>query len=83
MVFATNKHVPTSHAVIVKTLKKSPGITAECEKQCIVVTYDLAIDKTAYQIQSEEKAKFDSISIALGAFPIEIVLFHYYRQFIA
>ena len=39
----------------------------ECEKQCIVVTYDLAIAKMDYQIQSEEKLKFDSVFIALGA----------------
>ena len=43
----------------------------ECEKQCIVVTYDLAIAKMDYQIQSEEKPKFDSIFIALGAFLTE------------
>ena len=35
----------------------------------------------AYQIQSEGKPKFDSILIALGAFHLEISLFHAYGQF--
>ena len=83
MAFATNKHVPPSHAVVVETLKKSLRIAAECEKQCIVVTYDLAIAKMTYQIQSEEKPKFDSIFIALGGFHLEMALFHAYGQFIA
>ena len=74
---------PTSHAVIIETLKKSLRIAAECEKQCIVVAYDLAIAKMAYQIQLEEKPKFDSIFIALRAFHLEMVLFHTYGQFIA
>ena len=52
---------PTSQAVVVETLKKSLRIVAEYEKQGIVVTYDLVIAKTAHQIQSEEKPKFDSI----------------------
>ena len=38
---------PTSHAVVVETLKKSVRRKPECEKQCIVVTYDLAIAKMA------------------------------------
>ena len=74
---------PTSHPAVVETLKKSLRIAAECEKQCIVVTYDLAIAKMAYQIQSEEKPKFDSIFVALGAFHFEMALFHAYGQFFA
>ena len=73
---------PTSHAVVVETLKKSVRIASECEKQCIVA-YDLVIAKMAYQIQSEEKSKFDSIFITLGAFYLEMALFHAYGQFIA
>ena len=72
---------PTSHAVVVETLKKSPRIVAEHEK--IVARYDLAIANMAYQIQSEEKPKFDSIFIALGVFHLEMVLFHAYGKFIA
>ena len=68
LVFATNKHVPASNAVVVEPLKKSLRIVPECEKQGIVVTNDLAIAKMVYQIQSEEKPNFDSIFIALGAF---------------
>ena len=73
----------TSYAVVVETLKKSLRIAAEFEKQCIFVTYDLAIAKMAYQIQSEGKPKLDSIFIALGVFHLEMVLFHAYGQFIA
>ena len=47
----------------------------ECEKQCIVVTYDSEIAKMDYQSQSEEKPKFGSIFIALGAFHLEMALF--------
>ena len=74
---------PTSHVVVVETLKKLLRIAAGYEKQCIVVTYDLAIAKMTYQIESEEKPKFDSIFIALGVFHFEMVLFHAYGQFIA
>ena len=74
---------PTSHSFVVGTLKISLRIAAECEKKCTVVTYDLAIAKLACQIQSEEKPKFDSIFIALGAFHFEMALFHAYGQFIA
>ena len=48
LVFVTNKHAPTSHAVVVKTLKTSQHIAAECEEQCILVAYDLAIAKMTY-----------------------------------
>ena len=64
-------------------MKKSLRITAECEKQCVVVTCNLAIAKMAYQSQSEEKPKFDSIFIALGAFHLEMAQFHAHSQFIA
>ena len=52
--FVTNMS-PTSYAGVVETMKKSLLIAAEFEKQCIFVTYDLAIAKIAYQIQSEGK----------------------------
>ena len=74
---------PISHEVIVETLKKSLLITAECEKQCIAVTNDLAIAKVAYYVQSEEKPDFDSIIIPLRAFHLEMVLFHAHGRFIA
>ena len=74
---------PTSHAVFVETLKKSLCIVAECEKQCIVVKYNLATAKIAYQIQSKEKPKLHSIFIAFGALHLEMALFHAYGQFIA
>lgn len=68
---------PTSHAVVVESLKESLFIAAECEKQCIVVTYDLVIAQMACQIQSEEKPKFVSIFIALGVFHLEMALIHF------
>ena len=37
----------------------------------------------AYQLKSEEKPKFDNIFIALGAFHVDMALFHAYGQFIA
>ena len=74
---------PISHAVIVEILKKSLRITAECEKQCIAVTNDLEIAKVAYHVQPEEKPDFDSTFIPLGAFYLEMVLFHAHGRFIA
>ena len=47
------------------------------------LTYDLAIAKMAYLIQSEEKPKFENIFIALGAFHLGMALFHAYGQLIA
>ena len=81
LVFTTNKHVPNIPCNRPwKTFKNSLRITAECEKQCIAVTYDLAIAKMEYQIKSEEKPKFDSI---FEAFHLEIALFHNYGRLIA
>ena len=74
---------PTSHAVVVETLKKALRIATECHKKSIVVTYDLAIAKMAYQIQAEEKPKFDSVFVALGAFHLEMAMLHAFGQFIA
>ena len=54
----------------------------ECEKQCLVVTYDLAIAKMDYQIQSEEKLKFDSIFIALGAVLAEFGGLHILNEYL-
>ena len=47
------------------------------------LTYDLAIAKITYPIQSEEKTKFKNIFIALGAFHLGMALFHAYGQLIA
>ena len=49
---------PTSCAVVAETLKKSLRIAAECQKQCIVATYDLAIAKMTPKSIRREAAKF-------------------------
>ena len=76
LVLATNKHVPNIPCSIIETLKKSLRIAAECEKQCIVVTYDLVKVKVAYQIQSEKKTN-------LTAFHLQMALFHAYGALMA
>ena len=63
---------PTSHSVVQETLRRAQTLKRECKKQAIVITYDLAIAKIAFQIQAEEKPAFDDVFIALGAFHIEM-----------
>ena len=66
---------PTSNAVVVETMNISLTIANECGRKYIVVTYDLAIAKLAFQIQYAEKPTFDRIFIALVPFHIVMAFF--------
>lgn len=66
---------PTSMSTVIETLNRAQIVADECQQKYISVTYDLAIAKMAYQIQSVESPKFDNIFIHLGAFHIEMSFF--------
>ena len=63
---------PTSHSVVVETLKRPLKIADKVNRDSISVTYNLAIAKIALQLQAEEKPTFDRIFISLGSFHIEM-----------
>ena len=59
---------PTSHAVVMETMKRSIKIADDAGRDSISVTYDLAIAKIALQIQAEEKPRLNRIFVSLGSF---------------
>ena len=73
---------PTSNSVVVETMKRAQRVAEESNKDSIAVTYDLAIAKVAMQIQTEEAPKYDNVYVAMGAFHIELALFHAIGKFI-
>ena len=46
---------PTSHAVVLGTMRRSLRIANECGKNAIVVTYDLAIAKMACKFKQKSR----------------------------
>ena len=54
----------TSTSVVSETMSRSLKIPLESQKENIFVTYNLAIEKLALQIQAEEKPTFDKIFIS-------------------
>lgn len=66
---------PTSSAVVAETLKMAKKIASEINQEVITVTYDLAIAKIAFQIQSTEAPFYDNVFIQLGAFHIQMAYF--------
>ena len=73
---------PTSNSVVVETMKKAQRVAEEAYKDKIAVTHDLAIAKVAMQIQMEESPLYDLLFIAMGAFHIEMALFHAIGKFV-
>lgn len=49
-------------------------IAEEYKQDEVIVTYDLAIAKMAYQIQLMDAPKFNNVFINLGAFHIKMAL---------
>lgn len=66
---------PTNHSTVLQTLELSQKIAEECHAPYIQVTYDLAIARISYCIQTQESPKFDNIFIHMGAFHIEMAFF--------
>ena len=56
-------------------MKRLQRLAEECNKESIVVTYDLAIAKLTMQIQTKEAPLYDNIFIAMGTFHIEMTFF--------
>ena len=48
-------------------MRQSQEVAKECKQSYIQVTYDLAIAKVAFQIQSIEKPMFDNLFIPYNA----------------
>lgn len=73
---------PTNPAVVYETMRQSQKIARECQQNCMQITYDLAISKLAYQIQSIEKPHFDDLFIHMGAFHVMMAYFKAVGKFI-
>ena len=59
---------PTSTAFFAETLKRALKFADHFKKESVAVTYDLAITKTAMQMQATETPTYDKVFVALGAF---------------
>ena len=73
---------PTNVNVVYETVRQSQKIAEECTQEYIQVTYDLAIAKVDYQIQSTEKPEFNNLFIHLGSFHIMMAYFKAIGKFI-
>ena len=73
---------PTSNTVVLETLTIAQKIAQESNRDEISITYDLAIAKLAFKIQSEESPRFDNVFVLLGSFPIEMAFFHALGKFV-
>lgn len=66
---------PTNNAVVLETMVQSQKIAEELGQTYMQVTYDLAVAKPAWQIQSMEKPRFDNLFIHTGDFHVEMAYF--------
>lgn len=66
---------PTSLSVVAETLNIAQQVACECKNYYLYMTYDLAIAKIAFQIQSTESPKYNNLFIHLGSFHIQFALF--------
>ena len=73
---------PTSHSVVLETMKRSQQLAKESKIKEIAVTYDLAIAKVAMQIQAKESPRFDNLFIAMGTFHLEMASFNALGKYI-
>ncbi|GFX61585.1 uncharacterized protein TNCV_2745601 [Trichonephila clavipes] len=66
---------PTNVAVVTHTMEQAQGVGKECNQTYVQVTYDLAIAKIAYKIQSTSKPQFNNLFIHLGSFHLMMAFF--------
>ena len=66
---------PTRTDAVMKTIVQSKRVSEECGSTFAVITYDLAIAKTAKKVLNEEPDEFKDVFIMLGAFHIEGSIF--------
>ncbi|KAJ8873115.1 hypothetical protein PR048_026732 [Dryococelus australis] len=72
---------PTQNDVVLETLKTCQKIAHECGDPC-GVHYDLAVAKSTFLIQNQEKPCFDNVSVCFETFHIEVALFGAIRYLI-
>ncbi|KAK9892561.1 hypothetical protein WA026_020549 [Henosepilachna vigintioctopunctata] len=65
----------TNTAVVIETMKQSQQVASECDESYMEVTYDLAIAKTALEIQSMEKPRFNNLFIHFETFQFMMAYF--------
>ncbi|GFW00649.1 uncharacterized protein TNCV_2283951 [Trichonephila clavipes] len=56
-------------------MEQAQVVGKECNETYVQVTYDLAIAKIAYKIQSTSKPQFNNLFIHLGSFHLMMVFF--------
>ncbi|GFX34567.1 uncharacterized protein TNCV_3658051 [Trichonephila clavipes] len=66
---------PTNVAVVTHTMEQAQVVGKECNQTYVQVTYDLAIAKIAYKIQSTSKPQFNNLFIHLGSFHLMMAFF--------
>ena len=76
------KQSPTSHSVVLETMKRPQQLAKESKIKEIAVTYDLAIAKVAMQIQAKESPRFHNLFIAMGTFHLEMAFFNALGKYI-
>lgn len=73
---------PTDKSVVHETMRQTQQIGIECQQNYMQVTYDLAIAKIAFAIQSTEKPNFNNIFINLVDFHVMMAYFKAIVKFI-
>ena len=73
---------PTSHSVVLETMKRSQQLAKESKIKEIAVTYHLVTAKVAMQIQAKESSRFDNLFIAMGTFHLEMAFFNALGKYI-
>ncbi|GFW88475.1 uncharacterized protein TNCV_3552451 [Trichonephila clavipes] len=66
---------PTNVTVVKHTMEQAQVVGKECNQTYVQVTYDLAIAKIAYKIQSTTKPQFNNLFIHLGSFHLMMAFF--------
>ncbi|GFT06708.1 uncharacterized protein TNCV_1852351 [Trichonephila clavipes] len=66
---------PTNVAVVTHTMEQAQVVGKECNQTYVQVTYDLAIAKIAYKMQSTSKPQFNNLFIHLGSFHLMMAFF--------
>ncbi|GFV99728.1 uncharacterized protein TNCV_5080881 [Trichonephila clavipes] len=66
---------PTNVAVVTHAMEQAQVVGKECNQTYVQVTYDLAIAKIAYKIQSTSKPQFNNLFIHLGSFHLMMAFF--------
>ncbi|GFU85932.1 uncharacterized protein TNCV_3845761 [Trichonephila clavipes] len=66
---------PTNVEVVTHTMEQAQVVGKECNQTYVQVTYELAIAKIAYKMQSTSKPQFNNLFIHLGSFHLMMAFF--------